>query len=141
MRERLQKIEVTNRNVVNIIREHKHEENTFIYLDVPYLHSLRGKNADRVYKTEMPLNIQIQILHELQQCKCKVMLCGYRETEDYKLYDTYLLPYGYYVWKMATVRKIAQSKGVKDEVDEYIWTNYRINQQGIEEVYPKRAIA
>lgn len=124
--QRLHEVKVVNRDGIEILSEIANNSNAFAFVDPPYCHNLRGKGADNAYQCELPLSEQIKLLEVIQNAKCKIMLCGYRNMEGVDLYDRYLLPYGWRCYKLADVPKACQNKDVKDMAEEFIWVNYEL---------------
>ena len=125
--ERLQGVQVWNRNCIEVLKEKDIGGNpdAFVFLDVPYRWSLRGKGATNVYGAEMDDEAHIALLKVLQTCKCKVILCGYMETEGEVLYDSYLQPYGWRCLRIASLPKSSQSgKKKRNRGEEFVWLNY-----------------
>lgn len=122
IRERLLSgIEVKNEDALDILREIKDDENAMVYLDPPYLMELRNGEG---YRCEMYGLEQLRMLGILQKCKCRVLLSGYRNEYGENLYDSYLIPYGYRVYRLCEVIKSCQSGAEKSKGIEYIWCNY-----------------
>lgn len=114
-------IEVKNEDALDILFDIKDEENAMVYLDPPYLMELRNGNG---YRCEMYELGQVRMLNILQKCRCKVLLSGYRDEYSENLYDSYLIPYGYRVYRLCEVTKSCQSGPEKSKGIEYIWCNY-----------------
>lgn len=122
IRERLQEgIEIRNQNALDILQEIKHDTEAMVYLDPPYLMRLRNGKG---YRHEMREFEHIKMLNILSTCKCKVLLSGYRSEHGNNLYDSWLVPYGYNVYRLCEVVKSCQSTHEKGKGVEYIWCNY-----------------
>lgn len=124
--ERLEKMEIYNVDALDLLSCYVDNEKVFAFLDPPYRHDLRGKNADRVYKCELSDLQQIKFLKIIRNAKAKILLCGYKEEKGIDLYDAYLLPYGWKCYRLMDVPKSAQNKSTKDIATEYIWCNYEL---------------
>lgn len=122
--DRLQNVEIRQGDAITLIENLKDYENTFMYLDPPYLAETRAKGARNVYGKEMSDPEQIRLLNTIQQAKCKIMLSGYKS----ELYDRYLLPYGFKRYKLCDIVKSCQyvKNGKKDIAEEFIWVNYQL---------------
>ena len=124
--ERLEGVKMYNMDALNLLRAFADNPEVFVFLDPPYRQELRGKNAKKVYKCEMPDMIQRRMLRLLQGIKCKVLLCGYRSEIGLDLYDNYLIPYGWKCYKLKDVPKYSQNKDEKDIGHEFVWCNYEL---------------
>ena len=103
-----------------------------MYLDPPYLHSLRGEGADKVYFKEMEYIDHIRMLELIQDAKCRILLSGYHADKD-DLYDTYLLSHGWKSRELVKLVKSSQRKAERDIASEWVWFNYDIpSERGME---------
>lgn len=129
-------IEVLSEDAITILESIKEDEGAMVYLDPPYRRELRNGIG---YRCELDTSQQIRLLRVLQKCKCKILLSGYREEHDTDLYDMYLLPYGFKLYKLCEAVKSCQSKKKKDKAVEYIWCNYKLPSEAMiqDEVIPK----
>lgn len=126
--ERLQGVQVHNKNALDIIKEVIKNPDVQMYLDPPYLHSLRGEGADKVYFKEMEYIDHVRMLETIQDAKCRILLSGYHaDTND--LYDTYLLAHGWKSQELAKVVKSCQRKEERDIASEWVWLNYDISSE------------
>lgn len=123
---RLQGVEVTNRNCIEILGEIQEEDRTCVLIDVPYRHELRGNK--KIYKCEMSDEAHRELLEIIKQSKNMIILCGYLDEANEDLYDKYLLPEGWSRYKVAELVKSCQKKPEKDIAEEYIWVNYDLPQ-------------
>lgn len=123
--ERLQGVQVHNKNALDIIKEVADNPDVQIYLDPPYLHSLRGEGADKVYFKEMEYIDHVRMLETIQDARCRILLSGYHADKD-DLYDTYLLPYGWKSQELVKLVKSSQRQKERDLASEWIWFNYDI---------------
>lgn len=130
--ERLQGVQVYNKDALEIIKGVADNPDVQIYLDPPYLHSLRGEGADKVYFKEMEDIDHVRMLETIQDAKCRILLSGYHaDTND--LYDTYLLAHGWKSQELAKVVKSCQRKEERDIASEWGWLNYEIpSERGME---------
>jgi len=124
--ERLKDVKVLNMDGIDLLDKIKDNDKAFAFVDPPYKHDLRGKNADKSYACELPHREQIRLLKTIRHAKCKIMLCGYKSEEGEDLYDRYLLPHGWKCYKLADLTKSCQTKEKKDKGKEYIWVNYEL---------------
>lgn len=124
--ERLRDVRIRNMDGIDLLAKIAYHESAFAFVDPPYRKELRGRNADRAYVCELPHKQQVRLLKTIQNARCKIMLCGYREEEGIDLYDSYLLPYGYKCYKLVDIVKACQSTEIKDVGHEFIWVNYKL---------------
>lgn len=127
--ERLRDVKVLNMDGIDLLDKIKDNDKAFAFVDPPYRHDLRGKNADKSYACELPHREQIRLLKTIRHAKCKIMLCGYKNEKGEDLYDRYLLPYGWKCYKLAELLKSTQRKKKRDFGKEYIWVNYELPEQ------------
>ena len=127
--ERLQGVQVDNKDAQSIIDEAADNPDVQMYLDPPYLHSLRGEGADKVYFKEMEYIDHVRMLETIQNAKCRILLSGYHADKD-DLYDKYLLPYGWKSRELIKIVKSSQRKEERDIASEWIWFNYDIPDEG-----------
>jgi DNA adenine methylase len=123
MQRLLSGIIIENKDAIELLDGIKNDEGAMVYLDPPYRMELRNGGG---YRCELDIFQQIRLLKVLQKCKCRVLLSGYREETGIDLYDSYLLPYGFKLYKLCEITKSCQSKRKKDKAVEYIWCNYEL---------------
>lgn len=126
--ERLQGVQVYNKNALDIIKEAADNPNVQMYLDSPYLHSLRGEGADKVYFKEMEYIDHVRMLETIKNAKCRILLSGYHADKD-DLYDEYLLPYGWKSRELIKIVKNSQRQEERDIASEWVWFNYDISDE------------
>lgn len=124
--ERLEHVKIFNVDALDLLECYVDNEKVFAFLDPPYRHDLRGKNANKIYKCELSEIQQIRLLKIIRNAKAKILLCGYKAEKGTDLYDAYLLPYGWKCYKLMDVPKSAQRKDTKDFATEYVWCNYEL---------------
>ncbi len=124
--ERLEHVKIFNVDALDLLECYAGNEEVFAFLDPPYRHDLRGKNANKVYKCELSELQQIMLLKIIRNAKAKILLCGYKAEKGTDLYDAYLLPYGWKCYKLMDVPKSAQNKATRDIATEYVWCNYEL---------------
>lgn len=137
--ERMDGVQVFNVDALGLLDYYSNCPDVFAFLDPPYRAVLRGKNADKVYKCELPEQQQVQLLRLLQNIRCKVLLCGYKDESGIDLYDTYLLPHGWHCYLLVEIVKASQNKKgeKKDKGREFIWCNYELPLQAKEYISMK----
>jgi DNA adenine methylase len=124
--ERLEHVKIFNVDALDLLECYVDNEKVFAFLDPPYRHDLRGKNANKIYKCELSEIQQIRLLKIIRNAKAKILLCGYKAEKGTDLYDAYLLPYGWKCYKLMDVPKSAQNKATRDIATEYVWCNYEL---------------
>lgn len=102
IRKRLQNIEVTNRDFIDILKEVK-SEFAFVYIDVPYRLDTR---CDGLYKLEMEESQHDEMLHILKHAPYRWALSGYREENLFKpdKYDSRLSEFSAYTKVLSTYK-------------------------------------
>jgi len=106
--ERLRCVQIENRPALEVIQRFNYS-NVFMYLDPPYLLSIRyGKQ----YKHEMTETDHITLLEQIVQSKAKIMISGYES----ELYNSYLAG-----WNKVELTSCAEYGGNRKEV---LWMNY-----------------
>jgi DNA adenine methylase len=123
---RLKRVQVSEKNAIEVVDEAKFKESAFVFIDPPYRHKLRSKSATKEYCHEMDDAEHEELLESIKDAKCKIMLCGYREKDGNDLYDQYLLSDNskWRHYKLADLKKSCQNKSVKDIGEEWVWLNY-----------------
>jgi DNA adenine methylase len=114
--ERVQKSTVRNLDIMTLIDVYD-SENTFFYIDPPYLHETRtAKNA---YSCEMTKEKHIELLELINKVKGKVLISGY----DSELYRKYLAK-----WNFASKEIVNHSSQAKEKENrtECLWYNYNV---------------
>lgn len=111
--ERLKNTQIEHKDAIELIKSLRGEE-TFIYIDPPYLLSTRKKN---LYNHELDEGYHVKLLKVLCESDCKIMISGYEND----LYNNYLKG-----WEKATKSTIAENSIKRTEV---IWMNYETEEQ------------
>jgi len=114
--ERLRTVQIENRPAVEVIKRFNYE-NTFIYLDPPYL---LGTRTAKQYKHEMTDKDHEELLNTILQSKAKLMISGYESD----LYNDLLRD-----WNKETFAANAEY-GLKRK--EVIWYNYDLHGKQID---------
>lgn len=124
IQKRLKNIEIHQGDGTALIDSLKDKKDAFLFLDPPYVADTRAKGARNVYGKEMSDPEQVRLLKTIQHAKSKILLCGYES----RLYDEYLLPYGYKRYKLCDIVKACQfvEGKEKDFAEEFIWVNYEL---------------
>lgn len=128
VQKRLRGIRVEKKDCVEVVTMVRSNPHAFVFLDVPYRASLRGKGADKVYTCEMDDAKHTELLKECKDARCCILLCGYHQEPD--LYDQVLevdnpeSPWRRYV--LGKFVKSCQTKAKRDIAAETIWINYPI---------------
>lgn len=109
--ERLKEAQIENTDALTLIERYNGED-TLIYLDPPYLQSLRKKN---LYKCEMSDEQHIEMLRLIKKSKSKIIISGY----DNELYNSEL-----FNWCVAEKETTAQMGLHRTEK---LWMNFELN--------------
>ena len=125
----LEGIKIYNVDALDLLSCYVGNEEVFAFLDPPYRHDLRGKNANKAYHCELSETQQVRLLKLIRNAKAKIMLCGYKSEKGIDLYDQFLLPYGWKCYKLMEVPKSAQLKDTREVAQEFIWCNYELPMQ------------
>jgi site-specific DNA-adenine methylase len=120
---RLQNVEITNIDALDVIEEFKDCSEAMIYVDSPYEYSTMGEQKDLYYE-KFDSRDQENLLRLVRDAKASIMLSGYRG--GIFLYDTYLTSEAWHVWQLDSKVNMACRTGVehKGSSQEYLWTNY-----------------
>lgn len=114
--ERVQGVSILNKCFTEVVKVWD-EENSFFYLDPPYLHSTRTEGTTSAYEFEMTVEDHINMLHLANNARGKVIISGYASP----LYNRSLKEWKCEKKNMAN--HSSQSKKKERRV-ECIWMNY-----------------
>ena len=113
--ERLRRVQITQRNALDVIRKWDSPETVF-YCDPPYVHASRVRSD--VYGKEMSDDDHRALLSLLGKCKGKIVLSGYAT----QLYEEFLGEW--HVMKFDMANHAAGGR-VKARTCEMLWLNWR----------------
>lgn len=117
--ERLRDTQIEHGDALELIKRYD-DKDTLIYIDPPYLKSLRKSN---IYRHEMDDGAHIELLETIRRSKSKIVISGY----DNDLYNRVLS--GWHTNEIETTAQMGLRRVEK------IWMNYDILQQiSIDEV-------
>lgn len=122
--QRLEGVQVTSMDAIELVDKVRDDPNAFVLLDVPYLPELRSPDCLDVYGHEMSSLDHRKMLEVIRDCRCCIMLCGYRKKDGTDVYDKHLLEHGWKHYKLADLVKTCQTKKVRDVAEEWVWLNY-----------------
>jgi DNA adenine methylase len=111
---RLRAAQLECRDALEVIRDYGTQPDTLLYVDPPYLPTLRRAGA---YAHEASADDHRELLDALSACRCKVALSGYASP----VYDEALT--GWHRTEIAASTQQANSPGANRRV-EVVWTNY-----------------
>lgn len=114
--ERVQGTIMLCRNVFEILKTWD-EDDTFFYLDPPYLHTTRSEGATDVYENEMSLDDHLNLIHVVKSIRGKVLISGYASP----IYSRGLKGWRY---KKKNVPNHSGQGKTKERRLEYLWMNY-----------------
>jgi D12 class N6 adenine-specific DNA methyltransferase len=104
--------------VINVIKDRHQRQQTFIYLDPPYLPQVRTVSA--VYGHEMSDDQHWAMISAMRGARCKIALSGY----DSEMYRAYLTrEQGWTLHQFAIKNNSGQTAKKGDRV-ECLWTNF-----------------
>lgn len=130
--ERLNGVEVLNRDALDIIKAHADDPHAIFLCDPPYYGNQRsgGKNGDTEnedYNEDWPKEKHEEFLSLVKSVKCKIIICNYQS--DDKLYDEALCACGFHSFCIGVLAKNAKNNGKgesRDRVEEWVWVNYPV---------------
>lgn len=111
--ERIKNAQIEHKDAIELIKSLRGEE-TFVYVDPPYLLSTRKKY---LYNHELDDEYHVRLLNALCDSDCKVMISGY----DNDLYNKYLKG-----WRKESKNTTAECSVERTET---IWMNYNEEEQ------------
>jgi len=112
--ERLRTVMIESRPALDIIHQYDGED-SFFYLDPPYLPETRHGGKAATYAHEMSVDDHVSLLDALLEIKGKAMLSGYGA----QLYDAKLR-----AWRREELKTKAHMSNSGEERIEVIWFNY-----------------
>lgn len=112
--ERLRTVMIESRPALDIIHQYDGED-SFFYLDPPYLPETRHGGKAATYAHEMSVDEHVSLLDALLEIKGKAMLSGYGA----QLYDAKLR-----AWRREELKTKAHMSNSGEERIEVIWFNY-----------------
>jgi len=113
---RLSNVIILNRDALSVIEKYDSED-TFIYLDPPYVHSTRTSAR---YECDMVDEQHTELLNTVLKCKSKILISGY----DNELYD--ILEENGWNKHHFEVNTVSGSHKPKTKI-ETLWFNYEVN--------------
>ncbi|MHB8129529.1 MAG: DNA adenine methylase [Mobilitalea sp.] len=119
--ERLKGVRVTNNNALDEIKLLTNQANTTVLLDPPY--DLKLISSDKLYRCILCEKDQMELLRLIQNAKCRIFICGYRDPVGVNIYDEYLdEAHG---WKRICIGSFHKaSSGKKNSIGtEWVWYN------------------
>lgn len=124
MADRFRRVQIENRDAIDIIQTYGDSNDALIYCDPPYPHESRSEGATTAYRYEMTDKDHTELAKALQNSEAKVAISSYRcdLTED--LYGN---------WNRIDVRK--KSHTSKEYREESLWLNYPVPNPDIENVH------
>lgn len=114
--ERVKNANVLSEHFVQIIKVWDEDE-TFFYLDPPYLHSTRSEGATNAYEHELTVEDHINMLLLANNARGKVIISGYASP----LYNRHLKEW---TCKKKSVANHSSQSKTKERRTECIWMNY-----------------
>jgi len=114
--ERVEGVSILEQDFVEMLKVWDEEE-TFFYLDPPYLHSTRSEGTTNSYEHEMSVEDHINMLHLANNARGKVLISGYASP----LYNRNLKDW---TCKKKNVANHSSQSKKKERRVECIWMNY-----------------
>ena len=112
---RLSNVIILNKNAINVIKKYDNDE-TFFYLDPPYVYSTR---TEARYDCDMTDDEHEILLETILNCKSKILLSGYDNDMYNVLTDNGWNKYNYVINTISGTHKPKQKT-------ETLWYNYEI---------------
>lgn len=123
MADRFRRVQIENKDAIDVIRTYGDAEDALIYCDPPYPHSSRTEGAITAYRYEMSDEEHTELARVLHNVESKVAISSYRCDLTEELYGD---------WNRIDVRKTSHTS--KEYREESLWLNYPVPSPDIEEV-------
>lgn len=123
MADRFRRVQIENRDAIEIIQTYGDSDDALIYCDPPYPHESRSEGTTTAYRYEMTDEEHTNLAEVLHDVEAKVAISSYQCDLTDKLYND---------WNRIDVRK--KSHTSKEYREESLWLNYPIPSPGLEKV-------
>ena len=123
MADRFRRVQIENRDAINVIQTYGDSDDALIYCDPPYPHGSRSEGATAAYRYEMTDEEHTELAEVLQNSEAKVAISSYQCDLTEELYSN---------WNRIDVRK--KSHTSKEYREESLWVNYPVPSPNIEKV-------
>lgn len=123
MADRFRRVQIENRNAIDVIQTYGDSDDALIYCDPPYPHESRSDGATTTYRYEMTDREHTELAEVLHESEAKVAVSSYQCDLTEKLYGD---------WNRIDVRKTSHTS--KEYREESLWLNYSAPSPDIEKV-------
>jgi DNA adenine methylase len=123
MADRFRRVQIENRDAIEVIQRYGDSEDALIYCDPPYPHDARSDGATTAYRFEMSDEEHTELAEVLHNVEAKVAISSYRCELSEDLYGD---------WNRIDVQKTSHTS--KESREESLWLNYPIPEPDREEV-------
>lgn len=123
MADRFRRVQIENREAVDVIQTYGDSDDALIYCDPPYPHGPRSEGTTTAYRYEMTDEEHTELAEVLHDSEAKVAISSYRCDLTQELYGD---------WNRIDVRKTSHTS--KEYREESLWLNYRVPSPDIEKV-------
>lgn len=123
MADRFRRVQIENRNAIDVIQTYGDSDDALIYCDPPYPHGSRSEGATTAYRYEMTDKDHRNLADILHKSEAKVAVSSYRCDLTEKLYQD---------WNRIDVRKTSHTS--KEYREESLWLNYPVPGPDVEKV-------
>jgi DNA adenine methylase len=130
---RLSIVQVECRDAIDILEAYD-KENTYFYLDPPYVTTTRV--AKKVYEHEMTIEQHIKLLNTIKTCKGMVMLSGYSNA----IYNEALKDWNRIEFSTRCVASLVKKEDdkVRGYRTECLWMNYEIDDSKCSDLFDEK---
>lgn len=123
MADRFRRVQIENRDAIDVIQTYGDSGDSLIYCDPPYPHGSRSDGTTTAYRYEMTDEEHAELAEVLHNSEAKVAISSYRCDLTEELYCD---------WNRIDVRKTSHTS--KEDREESLWLNYPVPSPDIEKV-------
>ncbi|WP_220132433.1 DNA adenine methylase [Natronomonas sp. LN261] len=123
MADRFRRVQIENRDAIDVIQTYGDSDNSLIYCDPPYPHESRTDGATTAYRYEMTDEEHTELADALHDSKAKVAISSYLCDLTEELYGD---------WNRIDVKKTSHTS--KESREESLWMNYPVPSPDLESV-------
>lgn len=123
MADRFRRVQIENRDAIDVIQNYGDDNDALIYCDPPYPHGSRSDGTTTTYRYEMTDEEHTELAEVLHDIEAKVAISSYQCDLTEKLYSD---------WNRIDVQKTSHTS--KDNREESLWLNYPVPNPDAEEV-------
>ncbi|WP_188878558.1 DNA adenine methylase [Halarchaeum nitratireducens] len=123
MADRFRRVQIENRDAIDVIQTYGDSEDALIYCDPPYPHDSRSQGTTTTYRYEMSDEEHKDLANVLHEVEAKVAISSYQCDLTEELYGD---------WNRIDIKKTSHTS--KETREESLWTNYPIPNPEAEKV-------